>query len=295
MTATQMNTLRHDVEDGILTITLDRPHILNAFTVEMADELEATFVEVNDRDDVRAVIVTGGGRAFCAGMDMSDGPNALRLDHSLTPTLADLDDLDDPAVARVRDSGGRMTLAIQACRKPVVAAINGPAIGIGATMVLAMDARLMSTRGRFGLVFGRIGLVPEGTSTWLLPRIVGIDVALDLVLSAEILDAESALEVGLVRSVHEPEELLGAARALVDRWTLGRSPVATALTRQMMYRNSAMADPADAHRVESLAIFYMSRGDAAEGVNAFMDKRPPAFSGRAASMPPFYDEWVAGG
>ena len=290
-----LDTLRCALEDGILTVTLDRPDVLNAFTLDMGAEVEAVFAEANERDDVRAVIVTGAGRAFCAGMDLSNGVDVLGLDHSLEPTLADLADLDDPAVARVRDSGGRMTLAIHACRKPVIAAINGPAVGIGATMTLAMDARLISTSGRFGLVFGKLGLVPEGASTWFLPRIVGMPTALDLVLSAEILDAASAQEAGLVRSVHAPEALLGAARKLADRWTLGRSAVATALSRQMLYRNSAMPDAAEAHRVESLGLFHLSRGDGAEGVSAFLDKRAPRFTGTATHMPTFYDEWLSPG
>lgn len=286
-------TLSCAVDDGILTVTLDRPEVLNAFTLEMGAEVEAIFAEANERDDVRAVIVTGAGRAFCAGMDLSDGVDVLGLDHGLHPTLADLADLDDPAVARVRDSGGRMTLAIHACRKPVIAAVNGPAVGIGATMTLAMDARLISTQGRFGLVFGKLGLVPEGASTWFLPRIVGLPAALDLVLSAEILDAQSARTAGLVRSVHDSERLLDAARELADRWTRGRSAVATALSRQMLYRNAAAPDPAEAHRVESLGLFHLSQGDGAEGVSAFLEKRVPEFTGAAARMPAFYEEWLS--
>ncbi|MFI5801071.1 crotonase/enoyl-CoA hydratase family protein [Streptomyces sp. NPDC051677] len=294
MASKELSTLRHDLDDGILTVTLDRPEQLNAFTVVMADELEATFVEVNDQDDVRAVIVTGAGRAFCAGMDLGVEGNVFGLDESLEPRLADMHDLDDPAIARVRDTGGRVALAIHTCRKPVIAAINGPAVGIGATMTLAMDARLMSTTARFGLVFGRLGITPEAASTWFLPRIVGMATALDLVLSAEILDAATAVEKRLARSVHDPGELTDAAHALAHHWTRGRSAVATALTRQMMYRNSASPDPADAHRVESLSMFYTSIADGAEGVGAFRDKRSPRFNGTASrDLPPFFDEWVA--
>lgn len=289
----EFTTIRHEVEDGILTVTLDRPDNLNAFTVEMADELERTFVEVDDRDDVRAVIVTGAGRAFSVGMDLSRPGNAFGLDESLRPTLEDMSDLDDTGLRDVRDTGGRVTLAIHGCRKPVIAAVNGVAAGIGTTMTLAMDARLSSTAGRFGLVFGKIGVTPEAASTWFLPRIVGLPTALDLVYSADILDAAQAVECGLVRSVHEPGELLPAARALADRWTKGRSPVATALARQMMCRNSALEDPADAHRVDSLSMFYMSIGDGAEGVAAFREKREPRFCASASNdMPPFYEEWI---
>lgn len=286
-------TLRHEIEDGVLTVTLDRPDKLNAFTVEMADELERTFVEVNDRDDVRAVIVTGAGRAFSAGMDLSRPGNVFGLDETLRPTLEDMSELEEPGVRRVRDTGGRVTLAIHSCRKPVIAAVNGVAVGIGTTMTLAMDARLSSTNGRFGLVFGKIGVTPEAVSTWFLPRIVGMPTALDLVYSGDILSAEQAAECGLVRSVHEPDDLLPAARQLADRWTRGRSPVGTALARQMMYRNSALEDPADAHRVDSLSIFYMSIGDGAEGVAAFREKREPRFRASAATgMPPFYEQWI---
>jgi len=289
-----LKTLRREVDNGILTVWLHRPEMLNAFTVEMAGELEATFREVNDRDDVRAVVVTGAGRAFCAGMDLTTDGNVFGLDETLTPTLSDLEDLDDPAVHRVRDSGGRVTLAIHECRKPVIAAINGAAVGIGATMTLAMDARLVSTSARFGLVFGRLGIVPEGASSWFLPGIVGLPKALDLVLSAEVLDAAAVVEAGLARSVHEPDELLEAARGLADRWTHGRSQVAKALARQLIYRNSALSHPVDAHRVDSLAMFYTSIADGAEGVAAFRAKREPAFNTMASTdMPPFYDEWIS--
>lgn len=287
---TDHETLSLSITDGILLVTLDRPEAMNSFTVTMAEELEAIFREVND-DEVRAVIVTGAGRAFCAGMDLTAEGNVFGLDESLTPVLADMEDLDDPGLARVRDTGGRVALAIHACRKPVIAAINGAAVGIGATMTLPMDARLVSTKGRIGFVFGRIGITPEATSSWFLPRIVGLPDALDLVYSADIIDAERALEVGLVRSVHEPDELLEAAVALADRWTRDRSPVATALTRQLMYRNAGLDHPIDAHRVDSLAIFYASIGDGKEGVAAFLDKRTPVYSGKASQMPPFYAAW----
>ncbi|MBC2641877.1 MULTISPECIES: crotonase/enoyl-CoA hydratase family protein [unclassified Rhodococcus (in: high G+C Gram-positive bacteria)] len=285
-------TIRHEIEDGILTVVLDRPDNLNAFTVEMADELEHTFVSVNDDDAVRTVIVTGEGRAFCAGMDLSSEGNVFGLDESKTPSLADMDDLGDPELRRIRDTGGRVTLAIHACRKPVIAAINGAAVGIGATMTLAMDARLLSNRARFGLVFGKLGIVPEACSTWFLPRLVGMPAALDLVYRADILDADAAHAVGLAQAVHEPDALLGAARALADAWTRDRSPVSVALMRQMLLRNSAAPHPVDAHRVDSLAMFYTSIGDGDDGVRAFLDKRPPAFRGKASEMPPFYQEWI---
>lgn len=288
----EFNTLRHEVEDGILTVYLDRPDNLNAFTVEMAEELERTFVDVNDDDTMRAVIVTGSGRAFCAGMDLSSSGNVFGLDESKSPSLADMADLDDPELARVRDTGGRVTLAIYGCRKPVIAAVNGAAVGIGATMMLAMDARLFSTKARFGLVFGKLGITPEACSTWFLPRIVGVPTALDLLYRADILGADAARDCGIAQSIHEPETLLAEARAVADAWTKGRSPVSFALIRQMLYRNSAQPDPVEAHRVDSLAMFYTSIGDGADGVRAFLEKRDAQFSSRASAMPPFYDEWV---
>ena len=276
--------------DGILTITLDRPDQLNAFTVTMADELEHAFDRAGSDDDVRAVVVTGRGRAFCAGMDLSSDGNAFGLDETQRPTLDDLRDrFDDPAVVDgVRDTGGRVTLAIFRCLKPVIGAINGAAVGIGATMTLPMDVRLASSSARIGFVFGRLGIVPEAASTWFLPRIVGISRALEWVYTADVLGADEALAGGLVRSVHAPEELLDAAYDLARRFTEHRSPVAVALARQMMWRNSAQPHPVEAHRVDSLAMFYTSLGDGREGVAAFREKRPPEFTGRATEMPPFY-------
>ena len=285
------STLSWDVDDdGILLLRLDRPDQLNAFTVEMAEELVDAFRRASDDDSVRAVVVTGSGRAFCAGMDLSTGGNVFGLDESQRPTLEDLHErFDDPEIrSGVRDTGGRVTLAIYDCRKPVVAAINGPAVGIGATMTLAMDVRLASERARIGFVFGKIGVVPEACSTWFLPRIVGISRALELVLSADIVDAAHAHEIGLVRSVHEPDDLLPAAMEVARRFTQHRSPVAVALARQMLYRNSAQPHPLEAHRIESLAMFWTSVADGKEGVASFLEKRDPSYSGRASELPPFY-------
>ncbi len=285
-------TLRHNLDDGILTVTLNRPDELNAFTVTMADELERTFREVNDDDRVRAIIVTGEGRAFCAGMDLSVGGNVFGLDESRQPSLADMTDLDDPRLERVRDTGGRVTLAIHDCRKPVIAAINGPAVGIGATMTLAMDRRIMSEKARFGLVFGRIGIVPEAASTWFLERLVGPASAIDLLLRADILTADSAVSIGLAEDVVPESNLLTVARETADAWTKDRSPVAVAFARQMVRRNGALAHPVDAHRIDSLAMFYTSIGDGKEGVASFLEKRKPNFQGKASQMPRFYDEWI---
>ena len=283
-------TLDYSVEDGILTLALDRPEQLNAFTVTMAEELVHAFDRASVADDVAAIVVTGRGRAFCAGMDLSSDGNVFGLDESLEPTTADLTErLDDPqVVAGVRDTGGLVTLAIYRCTKPVIGAINGAAVGIGATMTLAMDVRLASDKARIGFVFGRLGIVPEACSSWFLPRIVGISRALEWVYSADILSADEAQQGGLVRSVHPADELLPAAYALARRFTANRSPVATALARQMMWRNSAQPHPLEAHRVDSLAMFYTSRGDGKEGVAAFREKRDPEFTGRTTDLPPFY-------
>jgi enoyl-CoA hydratase/carnithine racemase len=283
-------TLDWSVEDRVLTLTLDRPDQLNAFTVTMADELVDAYDRASADDAVDAVVVTGRGRAFCAGMDLSVDGNVFGLDESLRPTLEDLrEGLDEPeVVAGVRDTGGRVSLAVYRCTKPVIAAVNGAAVGIGATMTLPMDVRLASEDARIGFVFGRLGIVPEACSTWFLPRIVGISRALEWVYSADILSATEALEGGLVRSVHPGDRLLEEAHRLARRFTERRSPVATALARQMMWRNSAAGHPLEAHLVDSLAMFYTSVGDGKEGVQAFRQKRAPEFTGRTTDMPPFY-------
>lgn len=287
-------TLKWEIDDGLLRLTLNRPAQMNAFTVTMADELEEAFHRASADDSVRVVLVSGAGRAFCAGMDLSVDGNVFGLNESLRPGLADLDKrLNDPEIRNgVRDTGGRVTLAIHACRKPVVAAINGAAVGIGATMTLAMDFRLASEAARIGLVFGRLGIVPEACSTWFLPRIVGLQKALELIYTADIIDASTALQAGLLRSVHAPDALLREAEVFARRLVKDRSPVAVALSRQMVYRNSALPHPSGAHEIESLAMFYTSLEDGKEGVAAFLEKRTPNFTGKASFLPPFAEEWL---
>ncbi len=285
---TTYETLLWDVDDdGIATLTLHRPEALNAFNLTMARELEQVFLTDARDDAVRAVVVTGSGRAFCAGMDLSADGNVFGLDETQTPTPDDLRaHLTEAAYHDgVRDTGGRVTLAIHALPKPVVAALNGPAVGIGATMTLAMDLRLASTKARVGFVFGRLGIVPEACSTWFLPRIVGIQQALEWVYSAEILTAEAAYAGRLVRSLHEPDDLLPAAYELVRSFVVDRSPVALGLAKQLLYRNGAAGDPLEAHLSDSLAMFYTSIGDGKEGVAAFLEKRTPNFTGKASELP----------
>lgn len=287
------DTLDYRSSDGILTLTLNRPEQMNAFTVAMANELEHAFRRASNDEAVRAIVVTGAGRAFCAGMDLSVPGNVFGLDEKQTPTMQDMHErLLDPAILEgVRDTGGRVTLAIYECKKPVIAAINGAAVGIGATMTLAMDIRIASEKARIGFVFGKIGVVPEACSSWFLPRIVGISQALEWVYSAEILDPAEALRGGLVKAVVPPEELLNEAYKLARKFVENRSPVSTALIRQMLYRNSAQPHPLEAHKVESLGMFYTSLGDGKEGVQSFLEKRAPDYKGSANAMPDFYPWW----
>jgi enoyl-CoA hydratase/carnithine racemase len=288
------NTLAYTVgDDGVLLLTLNRPEQLNSFTVEMANELVDAFTRASDDDAVRAIVVTGAGKAFCAGMDLSVPGNVFGLDETQQPTLQDMQErLDDPAIFNgVRDTGGRVVLSIFNCKKPVIGAINGAAVGIGATMTLPMDIRLASDKARIGFVFGRIGIVPEACSSWFLPRIVGISQALEWTYMADIFDGHEAQRGGLVKAVYPADQLLDEAVKIARRIASERSAVGVALTRQMMYRNSAQPHPMAAHQVDSLAMFYTSIGDGKEGVAAFLEKRPAKFEGRASAMPAFYPWW----
>ena len=287
------NTLRYETADCILTLTLNRPEHLNAVTVEMGHELIEAFNRASNDDDVRAIVVTGQGKAFCAGMDLSVDGNVFGLNEALTPTMEDMDKrLDDPEiVAGVRDLGGRVTLAIYDCNKPVIAAINGSAVGIGATMTCAMDIRLAAEHARIGFVFNKIGITPEACSSWFLPRIVGISQALEWVYSADVLKAEQALAGKFLKAVVPADQLLEEAYSIARR-IAQHSPVAIALTRQMMYRNAAQPHPIEAHKVDSLAIFYTSLNSGKEGVQSFLEKRPANFTqSTSTDMPPFYPWW----
>ena len=289
------NTLDWAVADGILTLTLNRPEQMNSFTVEMADELEAAFQRASADDAVRAIVVTGAGRAFCAGMDLTRPGNVFGLDESQRPTLEDMDRrLSDPAIQTgVRDTGGRVVLSIYNCAKPVIGAINGAAVGIGATMQLPMDIRLASTEARFGFVFTRRGITPEAASSWFLPQLVGMQTALEWSMTGRIFNADEALARGLVRSLHAPDELLPAANAIAREIADNTAPVSVALARQMMWRMAAAPHPMYAHRIDSRSI--QTRGqsaDAREGVTAFLEKRPAVFPNKVSTdMPPFFPWW----
>jgi enoyl-CoA hydratase/carnithine racemase len=288
-------TLDCKVTDRVLTVMLNRPERLNAFTVTMADELEHAFRCASADDDVGAVVVTGAGRAFCAGMDLASSGNVFGLDETLSPSLQDMHDrLDDPAILRgVRDTGGRVVLAIYDCMKPVIGAINGAAIGIGATMTLPMDVRLAAEGAKIGFVFGRLGIVPEACSSWFLPRLVGISQALEWVYTAEPFDAAEAVRGGLVKAAVPAAQLLEEAYKLAHRFIDHRSPVAVGLARQLLYRNAAQPHPIEAHRVDSLAMWHLSQADGAEGVRAFLEKRTPQFSARVSSdLPDFVADWM---
>ncbi len=284
------NTIRYEIDDGLLRLSLNRPDHLNAFTVEMADELEDAYRRASSDDAVRAIVVTGEGKAFCAGMDLSVGGNVFGLDESLSPDPSDMAQRPvPPEIERgVRDTGGRVALAMYGCLKPIVGAINGAAVGIGATMTLPMDFRLGSARTRIGFVFGRLGITPEACSTWFLPRLVGMQQALEWFYRADIIAPEEALEKGLLRALHEPDTLVEEACAFARSLVRDRSPVSVALIRQMTLRNSAQPSPRAAHDVDSLAMFHTSIADGKEGVAAFLEKRDPQFSGRASAMPPFW-------
>ncbi|HQS97757.1 MAG: enoyl-CoA hydratase [Novosphingobium sp. 16-62-11] len=278
--------IRLDIADGIATLTLHRPEKMNAFTGTMMAEMIAAFDQTDADDDVRAVIVTGAGdRAFCAGADLTpqDGSDIFA-------SGAEVEDQSDP---RVRDAGGLLTLRIFQSKKPVIGAINGAAVGVGVTMQLPMDIRLASTKARFGLVFARRGIVPEAASSWFLPRIVGMQKALEWCMTGRIFDAQEALHGGLVRSLHEPEDLMPAAVALAREIADNTSAVSVAMTRAMLWHNPGYAHPMEAHRVDSRAIYMLSRGaDAAEGITSFLEKRAPRYPGRVSSdMPSIYPWW----
>lgn len=284
----QGQTITTEIDNGVMTLTLNRPDRLNAFTRVMMDEMLAALDAADADDAVRAIIVTGAGRGFCAGVDLDD-PDAFTA-AKLDPASTDAEAWNDPAN---RDMGGILALRLFNCLKPVIAAINGPSVGIGTTMQLPMDIRIASDKARFGFVFARRGIVPEAASSWFLPKVVGMSRALEWCYSGRVFGAEEALAGGLIRSVHAPDDLLPAALAIAREIADNTAPVSIALTRQMMWRMAGADHPMRAHQIDSRAIVARSTSaDAAEGVASFLEKRAPAFPDRVSvQMPGFFPWW----
>jgi enoyl-CoA hydratase/carnithine racemase len=282
-------TVQLDVDgDGVAVLALNRPEKLNTFNTTMMDELIEAFDRVDADDAIRAVVVTGNGRAFCAGADLSEGGSTF-----------DYASQDDAAMARLeagvhRDGGGLVSLRIFDCLKPVVGAINGHAVGVGASLTLAMDARLGVPGSKLGFVFTRRGLCPDAAASWFLPRLVGLPKALEWCFSGRVFEAEEALEARLLQALHPADELLPAAKALARSMVADSSPVAVALTRQLIWRMVGAAHPMDAHRADSRGLESQGAGpDVREGVEAFLEKRPPQFPGRVShDLPDMWDWWT---
>jgi enoyl-CoA hydratase/carnithine racemase len=283
-------TILYDVADGIATITLNRPDKLNAFTGQMMADMIAAFDASDADDDVRVVIVTGAGRGFCAGADLSAGGSTFDRSGPQDP------EREAGRVGQVlRDGGGRLTLRIFESLKPVIAACNGPAVGVGVTMQLAMDIRLASTEARYGFVFARRGLNPEAASSWFLPHLVGPQTALEWCFTGRVFPASEAKEKGLVRSLHAPDELLPAARALAREIADNTAPVSVAVTRQLIWRMTGAAHPMDAHMADSRGIQQRgAQADVREGVNSFLEKRSPNYPDKVSKdLPNIWDHWTA--
>lgn len=270
----------YEVAGHVLTITLNRPERLNAFTATMGRELIEAFDRSDADDEIRAVIVTGAGRGFCAGADLAGGGDTFNATNRTE------------SADTHRDTGGQLTLRIFASTKPVIAAINGPAVGVGVTMTLPMDVRLASEDARIGFVFTRRGIVPEACSSWFLPRIVGISQAMEWVATGRVFPASEALDGGLVRSVHPPDRLLGAAHELAAEIVEHAAPVSVATARRLVWDMLGAGHPRDAHLADSRAMFARGRSaDAREGVTAFLEKRPPVFPDRVSEgLPEMYPE-----
>lgn len=278
------STIRYEKDRHVLTITLHRPERMNAFTFAMADELIRA-IDLADADgDIRAVILTGAGRAFCAGADLEKGQDAFRYE---TPEGR------EPDWDEVRDAGGKVALRFFECRKPMIAAINGPAVGVGATITLPADIRLAAEGAKMGFVFCARGIAPDGASSWFLPKIVGLPQALEWVLTARVFPAEEALRAGLVRSLHAPGELLAAARRLADEIAANVAPVSATVARQMIWRMAGSPHPVHANAHETRAIYWRGRSeDVKEGVMSFLEKRPAKYSNRVPEdLPPGYPWW----
>jgi enoyl-CoA hydratase/carnithine racemase len=280
------DTLLTDLSEGVMTVTLNRPDKLNAFTVGMMSDLLDIFDQVDADDEVRAVVVTGAGRGFCAGADLSSGGNTF--DSTDRGTKSESGKRRAP-----RDGGGMVSLRIFECKKPVIAAVNGPAVGVGVTHTLPMDIRLASEKARFGFVFARRGMPAEAASSWFLPRVVGISKAMEWVATGRVFDADEALAAGLVSEVLAPEALLPRAQELGVEIATNTSAVSVALCRQMMWKMLGARHPMEAHRIDSQAVDFLGSGpEAKEGVQSFLEKRPPQFSLKVSKdLPDFFPWW----
>ena len=274
-------TLLYDVQDHILTITLNRPEQLNSFNGEMLSDLLEAFDRSDADDEVRAVIITGAGRGFCAGADLSSGDSTWE-GHE-----------EKLSEAKRGDGGGEVSRRIFRSLKPVIVAFNGPAVGVGLTFPLAADVRIAAKGIKMGFVFSARGIIPEGCSTWFLPRIVGISKALEWCFSARIFKSEEALEAGLVRSLHDADELIPAARALAAEFVESKSSISNTVLRQMMWRMLGASDPIEAHRLDTAGINQLATSeDAKEGINSFLEKRPANFPGKVSKdLPEFFPWW----
>lgn len=289
-------TIHYDVADHIATITLNRPDRLNAFNSTMAQEIIAALDRADADDDVRCVIVTGEGRGFCAGADLEAGAATFDYAERDGGGPVQADGSIDWSHEDVRDTGGKVTLRLYDSLKPVIGAINGPAVGIGITMTLPMDIRIAADTAKIGFVFARRGIVPEAASSFFLPRLVGISQAMEWCATGRVFGADEALRGGLVRSVHPADELLEVARALATEISES-APVSVALTRRMLWRGLSISEPMEAHRVDSRGVYARGRSaDAKEGVTSFLEKRAPDYPDRVSTgMPDFYPWWQAPG
>ena len=292
----EFETLRYEIEDQVLTLTMNRPERLNAFNSRMQGEFLEALDQADADDQIRAVIVTGEGRGFCAGADLGKGAETFDYDNQTEEAKADRasnEGRQGNSNAWLRDGGGLLSLRIYEFNKPIIAAINGPAVGVGVTMTLPMDIRIASTKARIGFVFSRRGIVPEACSSYFLPRIVGVSKALEWAYSGKVFDADEALQGGLVRSLHEPEDLLPSARSIASEIAENTSAISVTMIRHMMWRMLGADHPMEAHKVDSRAIFHLGReADAHEGVASFLEKRPPNFTLKPSEdLPEFFPWW----
>ena len=277
-----LETVRTEVRENSLIIYLSREERMNAFTLTMQQEIVKVLDDAEEDDDIKAIIFTGDGKAYCAGADLSSGGDTFdnRKGRERTNDV-------------VRDSGGLLTLRLFKCKKPLIAAVNGAAVGIGATMLLPMDTRICSDQARFGFVFAKRGIVPEAASSWFLPRLIGINKALELCYTGKVISAEEAKEIKLVSEILNQDKLIDRALEIAKEFTAESSQISIALTRQMMWRMLGADDPMEAHKIDSRAVFELGQsGEAIEGVNSFLEKRPPSFPGKVSKdMPSFFPWW----